>query len=381
MVLLSLLWGCAIFMILFSTVFGSYFMLKRRVQVDGRAKKGGFVVSLCNCFACGIFLSSCFLGFLPHIRKHEEHIRNSWTAAAVHSDLSLHIFLNSELAIVHTFHKSGSHGMLEHSILTKHRSTSGGTSENLSNTTREVSFKRNGSLMNLLRWDEDTELLVSDNPSTEDFTAQANNTAAIEFRQIGNEVVQKHSHSHSALLSSNISLSVFVLLLGLLTHSVFEGIALGSSLISTEFYSLLIAVMIHEVLCSFALGVSLAQQKTTPKRAFMSSVILASGIPMGMSLSIVVNSMETFIALLIRFVLEGFAAGTFIYVACVEMLSSELKAHEHSVSQGLSKALAVIIGVFTFFFVKITFIHSSYPLSQQIELEAISATRTENGHM
>ncbi|OZC11225.1 metal cation transporter, ZIP family [Onchocerca flexuosa] len=258
--------------------------------------------------------------------------------------------------------------------------------------------------MNLLRWDEDTELLVSDNPSTEDFTAQANNTAAIEFRQIGNEVVQKHSHSHSALLSSNISLSVFVLLLGLLTHSVFEGIALGSSycvliversndilniqisssflkLISTEFYSLLIAVMIHEVLCSFALGVSLAQQKTTPKRAFMSSVILASGIPMGMSLSIVVNSMETFIALLIRFVLEGFAAGTFIYVACVEMLSSELKAHEHSVSQGLSKALAVIIGVFTFFFVKITFIHSSYPLSQQIELEAISATRTENGHM
>ncbi|VDK79888.1 unnamed protein product [Onchocerca ochengi] len=283
--------------------------------------------------------------------------------------------------MVHIFHKSGSHGMLEYSILKKHISASGGTSESLSNTTREASFKRNDSLMNLLRWDDDNELLVSDNPSTEDFTAQANNTAAIEFRQIGDEVVQRHSHSHSGLLSSNMSLNVFVLLLGLLTHSVFEGIALGSSLISTEFYSLLIAIMIHEVLCSFALGVSLAQQKTTPKRAFMSSVILASGIPMGMSLSIVVNSMETFFALLIRFILEGFAAGTFIYVACVEMLSSELKAHEHNVRQGLSKALAVIIGVFTFFFVKIIFTHSSYSLSQQTVTEVTSITHMENGRM
>lgn len=60
-------------------------------------------------------------------------------------------------------------------------------------------------------------------------------------------------------------------------------------LISTEFYSLLMGIMIHEVLCSFALGVSLAQQKTTSKRAFVSSVVLASSIPMGMSSSIVVS--------------------------------------------------------------------------------------------
>ncbi|VBB33772.1 unnamed protein product [Acanthocheilonema viteae] len=243
----------------------------------------------------------------------------------------------------------------------------------------------------LLKWDEDTELLFADNTSTEDFTAQADNPVAVEFRLFNDEVcfpssdkyqqiVQRHNHgihSHSGFLSSNVSLSALVLLFGLLTHSVFEGIALGSSLISTEFYSILIAVMIHEVLCSFALGVSLAQHNTTCKKAFMSSVVLASSIPMGMSSSIVISSMETFTALLIRFVLEGFAAGTFIYVACIEMLSSELSAHEHSIKQGLSKALAVITGVFAFFFVNVIFgqrSHSSHSLSQLAVIKAISVT-------
>lgn len=87
--------------------------------------------------------------------------------------------------------------------------------------------------------------------------------------------------------------------------------------------------------------------------------------------------MKTFTALLIRFVLEGFAAGTFIYVACVEMLSSELSGHEHDIKQGLSKALAVIIGVFAFFFVNVTFeqrSRSSYSSSQRAAIEAISVT-------
>lgn len=59
--------------------------------------------------------------------------------------------------------------------------------------------------------------------------------------------------------------------------------------------------------------------------------------------------------LLIRFVLEGFAAGAFIYVACVEILSSEMSVHNHGTRQGLFKALAVIISLFTFFFVNIIF--------------------------
>ncbi|EJW88606.1 hypothetical protein WUBG_00481 [Wuchereria bancrofti] len=180
-----------------------------------------------------------------------------------------------------------------------------------------ASFMCNDSLMTLIRWNEDTELFVTNNPSTEDFTVQTDNPAVVGFRQFSNEVVQGHKHdtySHFDLLLSDMSLSAFVLLFGLLTHSVLEGIALGSS----------------------------------------------------------INSMETFTALLIRFLLEGFGAGTFIYVACVEILSSEMSVHNHGTRQGLFKALTVIIGVFTFFFVNIIFgqrLHSSRSLSQHTLIE------------
>lgn len=47
----------------------------------------------------------------------------------------------------------------------------------------------------------------------------------------------------------------------------------------------------------------------------------------------------------LKFVLEGFAAGIFIYVALVEMLAPELNNDKW----GFSKALGLIGGSFTFF--------------------------------
>ncbi len=33
------------------------------------------VMSLCNCFAGGVFISTCFLGLLPHVREHADTLR------------------------------------------------------------------------------------------------------------------------------------------------------------------------------------------------------------------------------------------------------------------------------------------------------------------
>uniref|UniRef100_A0A915Q1D1 Uncharacterized protein n=1 Tax=Setaria digitata TaxID=48799 RepID=A0A915Q1D1_9BILA len=335
--------------------FGSKSDAKQR-----RKKKTSFAVSLGNCFACGIFLSSCFLGLLPHIRKHGEHIQNVCVAVAGCSDLLSYIFLNSELVVlmgfllilfleevVHMFHGSGSRGICKHSVDTA-CITNGKTSENVLSTVVDCeSSACNSGLMTLLKWDEDIEPLVSENPSAENFADPVDNTPSIEFRHVSDEVFQKHKRGiyfHSGLHSSNLSLSTFVLLFGLSMHSLFEGIALGLPLISTEFYSLLFAIMLHEILCSFAFGANLAHQKSTPKTAFISSLVLAGSIPTGMSSSLVINSMETFTSLLIRFVLEGFAAGTLIYVACIEMLSSELSTHEQDLRRGLLKNLISMAG-------------------------------------
>ena len=46
--------------------------------------------------------------------------------------------------------------------------------------------------------------------------------------------------------------------------------------------------------------------------------------------------------------LEGLAAGIFIYVACVEMLAEEL-SHDKKDRSGFVKALAVTLGAVVFF--------------------------------
>lgn len=53
---------------------------------------------------------------------------------------------------------------------------------------------------------------------------------------------------------------------------------------------------------------------------------------------------------MVKLILEGIASGTFIYVACVEMLADELGHNHHSnPAQGLFKGLSLCVGVLTFF--------------------------------
>lgn len=88
----------------------------------------------------------------------------------------------------------------------------------------------------------------------------------------------------------------------------------------------------------------MAQQKTPVKSAFLTTIILSATIPMGMLFAFMViipcltitktfqvNHADSADSMVLRFILEGLAAGTFVYVACVEMLSAELQhSHGHS---------------------------------------------------
>uniref|UniRef100_A0AC34R9U7 Uncharacterized protein n=1 Tax=Panagrolaimus sp. JU765 TaxID=591449 RepID=A0AC34R9U7_9BILA len=64
-----------------------------------------------------------------------------------------------------------------------------------------------------------------------------------------------------------------------------------------------------------------------------------------------IGSFEALTALIFKFILEGFAAGIFIYVATIEMLSVEIP-HEPKKS-GFIKGLFVILGSTIFFFINL----------------------------
>jgi len=161
-----------------------------------------------------------------------------------------------------------------------------------------------------------------------------------------------HHHHHSVDLSSSLSLRTFLLLFGLSIHSIFEGIAIGLQSDPGDFGRLIVAVLVHEVLCSFAFGVSLCQQRARPLPAVLSVVFLSACIPVGMSSAFLMTMVNQLTAIVLRFTLEGLAAGTFVYVACVEMLSAELNKAGHG-RTGFLQAMMVTVGVVAFFFLSL----------------------------
>jgi len=135
-----------------------------------------------------------------------------------------------------------------------------------------------------------------------------------------------HGHSHAPVGHWNIR--SLALMMGLSVHSFLEGIAVGIQVKKDEFWSMIFAVMLHEVLCALAFGITLAQQTRVTGRLSLatvfSAVMVAITIPLGMCVGWVMPKTETETALYARFVLEGIAAGTFVYVSCMEMLAPEI---------------------------------------------------------
>ncbi|KHJ87446.1 hypothetical protein OESDEN_12781 [Oesophagostomum dentatum] len=70
--LLKLVAGLFVFIIRAFAAFLPYCYLLRRSR---NGEKRIISLSICNCVACGIFLSVCFLGLIPHVHQEENIIR------------------------------------------------------------------------------------------------------------------------------------------------------------------------------------------------------------------------------------------------------------------------------------------------------------------
>lgn len=135
--------------------------------------------------------------------------------------------------------------------------------------------------------------------------------------------------------------------MGLGIHGAFEGVALGLQESAEALFSLLFGVMTHEVLCAVAFGINLAGHKIRFSIGFLTVVLFSLSIPLGMVGGIIVHRHQTNSAssILVRIVLEGLAAGTFVYVAFIDMLNNELATNKCR----LAKVLCVCFGFLLFF--------------------------------
>jgi len=117
-----------------------------------------------------------------------------------------------------------------------------------------------------------------------------------------------------------------VLLIALGFHSVFEGIALGLIQDLQVFINLMIGITIHHIVACVSYGVSLGRSKNKNTTAMVLSIIGLSFFESGgLAIGLGLNDAPEFVSSIIL----SFAGGTFVYIACSEILVHEFSEKKH----------------------------------------------------
>ncbi|KAE8297533.1 Zinc transporter ZIP1 Solute carrier family 39 member 1 Zrt- and Irt-like protein 1 [Larimichthys crocea] len=132
----------------------------------------------------------------------------------------------------------------------------------------------------------------------------------------------------------------FMLFLSLSLHSVFEGLAIGLQSTDSKVLEICIAILVHKSIIVFSLSVKLVQSAVRPLWLAAYIGVFALMSPIGIAIGISVMEAQLESGALIQAVLEGLAAGTFIYITFLEILPHEL----NSPGKQLLKVLFILLG-------------------------------------
>ncbi|XP_030271436.1 zinc transporter ZIP1 [Sparus aurata] len=132
----------------------------------------------------------------------------------------------------------------------------------------------------------------------------------------------------------------FMLFLSLSLHSVFEGLAIGLQSTDSKVLEICIAILVHKSIIVFSLSVKLVQSAVPPLWVAAYIGVFALMSPIGIAIGISVMEAQLEAGALIQAVLEGLAAGTFVYITFLEILPHEL----NSPGKQLLKVLFILLG-------------------------------------
>lgn len=162
-----------------------------------------------------------------------------------------------------------------------------------------------------------------------------------------------HAHGHRSVndmegsahhvhvdMQAHSSFRAFMLFLSLSLHSVFEGLAIGLQTTDAKVLEICIAILVHKSIIVFSLSVKLVQSAVRPAWVAIYITVFAIMSPIGIGVGIGVSEAQLNAGALIQSILEGMAAGTFIYITFMEILPHELNSPERQ----LLKVLFILVG-------------------------------------
>uniref|UniRef100_A0A8C5P8H5 Zinc transporter ZIP3 n=1 Tax=Leptobrachium leishanense TaxID=445787 RepID=A0A8C5P8H5_9ANUR len=268
-----------------------------------KASRSRRILTLCNAFAGGVFLATCFNALLPAVREKFDEILKM-------GNLSTDYPLAETIMLVGFFLTV----FVEQAILTFRK--------------EKPSFI-----------DMETFNAGSDVGSDSEYESPF-----ISSNRSRNVYEGGHSHHNHSLniqeLSRSSPLRLFSLVFALSAHSVFEGLALGLQEEGDKVLSLFIGVVIHETLVAVALGISMAKTNILMREAIKMAVLVSIMIPIGIAIGMAIESAQNLASSITSALLQGIAGGTFLFVTFFEILVKEFEDK----NDRLLKVLFLVLG-------------------------------------
>ena len=144
----------------------------------------------------------------------------------------------------------------------------------------------------------------------------------------------------------------FVLLVGLGLHSIFEGIALGLKAEAHDATVFGVAIVLHKGAAAFSLGISYVTSFPANHQdlSWKLMLIFALATPVGILLGMLIQRSNESVEILFN----SLSAGTFLYVACSEVIIKEFTKAE---GRGMMK-LFFLLGIAVIAIMEISTGHS-----------------------
>uniref|UniRef100_A0A8C3RSD0 Zinc transporter ZIP1 n=1 Tax=Chelydra serpentina TaxID=8475 RepID=A0A8C3RSD0_CHESE len=132
----------------------------------------------------------------------------------------------------------------------------------------------------------------------------------------------------------------FALFLSLSVHSLFEGLAVGLQDTESKVLQICVAILVHKSVIAVSLSLLLLQSQV-PTCWFVALIgTFALMSPLGIAVGIVMMQNPSPGSTMAQCLLEGIAAGTFVYITFLEILPHEL----NSPKRRLPKVLSMLLG-------------------------------------
>ncbi|UJR38214.1 hypothetical protein I4U23_030887 [Adineta vaga] len=264
------------------------------------------VNTLINCITCfggGIFLGACLLDLLPEVIS---HMNMTLKMEFQYDNESLKHYPIAEILIAGGFFLVL---FLEQMIL----------SFRLNSTHSIAQIEKRQPIIIAHDDDDETSFINDKDPLM-------TRTSSTEHRfEISEHKDDLRSHQNRVVYTRN-----FILILSLIIHSIFEGIALGSIKELKSFFELFFAIIIHKSIITFSVGLKL-MNLSNKRLVYCACFILSIATPIGM---LIVLSMQEFLpnnrtAKMTHEILRAFACGTFFYITFMDVLPHELNLNSH----------------------------------------------------